>query len=115
MTDPHTIQSIDAAGRPQECDLIMKGGVTSGLVYPGAIATLSETFRLRNIGGTSAGAIGAVAAAAMEYGRGRAGTPRPGNAWPGCTKNWPSAPIGALPGLMPCSAAIRAPRRCLMR
>ena len=68
MTDPHTIQSIDAAGRPQECDLIMKGGVTSGLVYPGAIATLSETFRLRNIGGTSAGAIGAVAAAAMEYG-----------------------------------------------
>ena len=68
MTDPHTIQSIDAAGRHQECDLIMKGGVTSGLVYPGAIATLSETFRLRNIGGTSAGAIGAVAAAAMEYG-----------------------------------------------
>ncbi len=68
MTDPHTIQSIDAASRPQECDLIMKGGVTSGLVYPGAIATLSQTFRLRNIGGTSAGAIGAVAAAAMEYG-----------------------------------------------
>jgi predicted acylesterase/phospholipase RssA len=50
--------------RALECDLIMKGGVTSGLVYPGAIATLSETFRLRNIGGTSAGAIGAVAAAA---------------------------------------------------
>ncbi|WP_303782098.1 patatin-like phospholipase family protein [Sandarakinorhabdus limnophila] len=68
MTDPHTLQSIDAAGRHQECDLIMKGGVTSGLVYPGAIATLSETFRLRNIGGTSADAIGAVAAAAMEYG-----------------------------------------------
>lgn len=59
---------IDAAGRAQDCDLIMKGGVTSGLVYPGAIAALAQDFRLRNIGGTSAGAIGAVAAAAMEYG-----------------------------------------------
>ncbi|MEI6484751.1 MAG: hypothetical protein WCO11_00635 [Sphingomonadales bacterium] len=54
--------------RAQDCDLIMKGGVTSGLVYPGAIAELAKTYRLRSIGGTSAGAIGAVAAAAMEYG-----------------------------------------------
>jgi hypothetical protein len=46
----------------------MKGGVTSGLVYPGAIAALANQYRLRNIGGTSAGAIAAVAAAAMEYG-----------------------------------------------
>ncbi|WP_156255687.1 patatin-like phospholipase family protein [Sandarakinorhabdus oryzae] len=72
MTDPQAIPAItldgDAQGRALDCDLIMKGGVTSGLVYPGAIATLSETYRLRNIGGTSAGAIGAVAAAAMEYG-----------------------------------------------
>ena len=68
MTNPSNVQILDAAGRTQDCDLIMKGGVTSGLVYPGAIATLAETYRLRNIGGTSAGAIGAVAAAAMEYG-----------------------------------------------
>ena len=114
MTDPHTIQSIDAARRPQECDLIMKGGVTSGLVYPGAIATLSETFRLRNIGGTSAGAIGAVAAAAMEYGLRTGRNPKARERWPGCTKNWPSAPIRAPPGLMRCFAAIRAPRRCSM-
>lgn len=62
------IPKTDPLGRTLECDLIMKGGVTSGLVYPGAIYSLTETFRLRNIGGTSAGAIGATAAAAMEYG-----------------------------------------------
>lgn len=58
----------DALGRALDCDLIMKGGVTSGLVYPGAITALANQYRLRSIGGTSAGAIAAVAAAAMEYG-----------------------------------------------
>lgn len=52
-----------------ECDLIMKGGVTSGLVYPAAIAEIARSYRLRSIGGTSAGAIAAAAAAAMEFGR----------------------------------------------
>lgn len=52
-----------------ECDLIMRGGITSGIVYPSAIARLSEHFRLRSIGGTSAGAIAAAAAAAAECGR----------------------------------------------
>jgi hypothetical protein len=47
----------------------MKGGVTSGVVYPQAIATISEHYRFRKIGGTSAGAIGAVFAAAAEYRR----------------------------------------------
>ena len=46
----------------------MKGGVTSGIVYPGAIARIARDYRLRSIGGTSAGAIGAAAAAAMEFG-----------------------------------------------
>ncbi|MHC9418189.1 hypothetical protein ACYZX9_06300 [Sphingomonas citri] len=54
---------------PLECDLVMKGGVTSGVIYPGAIAAIAATYRLRAIGGTSAGAIGAAAAAAMEFGR----------------------------------------------
>lgn len=54
--------------RTLECDLIMKGGVTSGIVYPGAIARLAQDYRIRSIGGTSAGAIGAAAAAAMEHG-----------------------------------------------
>ena len=53
----------------KECDLIMKGGLTSGIVYPSAIKVLSNKYRLKNIGGASAGAIAAVAAAAAEYRR----------------------------------------------
>jgi predicted acylesterase/phospholipase RssA len=52
-----------------ECDLVMKGGVTSGTVYPRAIAHLSEYYRFCSIGGTSAGAIAAAATAAAEYRR----------------------------------------------
>lgn len=64
--------------RPElECDMIMKGGITSGVVYPGAINELSRTYRFRGIGGTSAGAIAAAGAAAAEYGRARGGMPRP--------------------------------------
>ncbi|MBV8687831.1 MAG: patatin-like phospholipase family protein [Alphaproteobacteria bacterium] len=52
-----------------ECDLVMKGGITSGIVYPGAIAEIAARYRIRSIGGTSAGAIAAAAAAGMEFGR----------------------------------------------
>ena len=52
------------------CDIVLKGGITSGVVYPLAIASLAEKYRFSNIGGTSAGAIAAAAAAAAEYGRG---------------------------------------------
>ncbi len=52
-----------------ECDIILKGGITSGIVYPSAISTLATHYRLRSIGGTSTGAIAAAAAAAAEYGR----------------------------------------------
>ncbi len=38
------------------CDVVMKGGITSGVVYPTAIAGLAQRYRLRNIGGASAGA-----------------------------------------------------------
>ena len=62
--------SEDAShGQAAECDVVMKGGITSGIVYPGAIARLASHYRLRSIGGTSAGAIAAAAAAAAEYGR----------------------------------------------
>lgn len=54
---------------PPECDLIMKGGITSGVVYPHAIGKIAEKYRLRSIGGTSAGAIAAAFAAAAEYRR----------------------------------------------
>lgn len=53
-------------------DVVMKGGITSGIVYPLALCELAREYRLRNIGGTSAGAIAASLAAAAEYGR-RAG------------------------------------------
>jgi hypothetical protein len=51
------------------CDLVMKGGITSGVIYPRLIHELSQRYRFKNIGGTSAGAIAAGACAAAEYGR----------------------------------------------
>jgi predicted acylesterase/phospholipase RssA len=51
------------------CGLVMKGGITSGVVYPLAVCELAKTYAFKNIGGTSAGAIAAAAAAAAEYGR----------------------------------------------
>jgi predicted acylesterase/phospholipase RssA len=47
----------------------MKGGVTSGVVYPAAILKLAEQCRFRSVGGASAGAIAAAATVAAEYGR----------------------------------------------
>jgi hypothetical protein len=51
-----------------ECDLVMKGGITSGVIYPRLVSELSKTYTFRNIGGTSAGAIAAGAAAAAQLG-----------------------------------------------
>ena len=51
------------------CDLVMKGGITSGVVYPRAISWLSHYYRFRGIGGTSTGAIAAAITAAAEYQR----------------------------------------------
>ncbi len=53
----------------KECDLIMKGGITSGIVYPPLVIKLSRKYRFRNVGGTSAGAIAAAVTAAAEHGR----------------------------------------------
>ncbi len=53
----------------QKCDLVMKGGITSGIVYPPIVLKLAETYQFCNIGGTSAGAIAAAVTAAAEYGR----------------------------------------------
>ena len=54
---------------PTVCDLIMKGGIASGVVYPGAIVELAEHYRFHSIGGSSAGAIAAAITAAAEYRR----------------------------------------------
>src|SRR5438128_2505985 len=51
------------------CDIVMKGGITSGVVYPQTVCTLARTYKLRNVGGTSAGAIAAAVAGAAELGR----------------------------------------------
>lgn len=58
------------------CDLVMKGGITSGVVYPKAIALLSRHYYFKSIGGTSAGAIAAVLTAAAEYQRRQTGSRR---------------------------------------
>lgn len=59
-----------------ECDIVMKGGITSGVVYPAAVCELAREFRFRSVGGTSAGAIAAAATAAAEAGRAGGGFPR---------------------------------------
>jgi predicted acylesterase/phospholipase RssA len=74
---PDTAASNDTLGQAHdveagaECDVIMKGGITSGVIYPLAICELATRYRLHNVGGTSAGAIAAAAAAAAERGRRR--------------------------------------------
>jgi hypothetical protein len=62
MTDPY-------AGEKLDCDIVMKGGITSGVVYPGAVKELAQRYRFRSIGGTSAGAIAAAIVAAAEHAR----------------------------------------------
>ena len=66
---PESYAQKQFTGAKPFCDVVMKGGVTSGVVYPLAIVELATRYRFRNIGGTSAGAIAAAVAAAAEYAR----------------------------------------------
>jgi hypothetical protein len=66
MTD--TGQGTVGGAPTKYCDIVMKGGITSGVVYPNAVLALSRRFRFKNIGGTSAGAIAAAATAAAARG-----------------------------------------------
>jgi predicted acylesterase/phospholipase RssA len=59
----------DAAPSDCYCDVVMKGGIASGIVYPLAVALLARHFRFHSIGGTSAGAVAAAVTAAAEYRR----------------------------------------------
>ncbi len=59
----------DTAPADRFCDLVMKGGITSGVVYPLAITELARHYRFKNIGGTSAGAVAAALTAAAEFRR----------------------------------------------
>lgn len=74
-TDPAHPEQLDL-GDPASyrdaglsCDLIMKGGITSGVVYPQATCRLATRYRLRRLGGASAGAIAAALGAAAEHHR----------------------------------------------
>ncbi|WP_186816503.1 patatin-like phospholipase family protein [Cellulomonas aerilata] len=66
-------RGLDDAQKEHYCrssaDVTMRGGTTSGVVYPLAVCEIARSFRLRNVGGASAGAIAAGMAAAAEVGR----------------------------------------------
>ncbi|KNZ30969.1 MAG: hypothetical protein AD742_19455 [Methylibium sp. NZG] len=51
------------------CDVVLHGGVASGVVYPWALLKLARHYRFKNIGGNSVGAMAAAMAAAAEFGR----------------------------------------------
>jgi hypothetical protein len=59
---------------PRFCDIVMKGGITSGIVYPAAVVEIAKSFSFKNVGGTSAGAIAASLTAAAERRRVAEGT-----------------------------------------
>ena len=61
---------------PDECDFVMKGGITSGVVYPPSVLRLQKRYRFRSIGGTSAGAIAAAVTGAAELARENGGFAR---------------------------------------
>lgn len=65
------IDKMNFSNPERECDLVMKGGITSGIVYPRIVLKLASEgkYRFRNVGGTSAGAIAAAMMAAAEFGR----------------------------------------------
>jgi predicted acylesterase/phospholipase RssA len=65
--------SYALASDASECDMVMKGGITSGVIYPRAVCRLATTHRFRRLGGASAGAIAASLAAAAEAGRSNGG------------------------------------------
>ena len=72
MTDLKTLRTYtdsDFAVPGKDCDIVMKGGITSGVGYPYAILEIARAYRFRSIGGTSAGAVAAAFAAAAEYSR----------------------------------------------
>ncbi|MFT3971078.1 MAG: patatin-like phospholipase family protein [Micropruina sp.] len=68
-TEPFTAEQQEYCRR--SLDVTMKGGTTSGVIYPLALCELARNFRFRNLGGASAGAIAASLAAAAELGRTR--------------------------------------------
>ena len=50
---PDFTASSFPARPPLECSIVMKGGITSGVVYPHAVCELASTYLLREVGGAS--------------------------------------------------------------
>lgn len=69
MSEPASRGSGEGFRASRYCDVVMKGGITSGILYPPAVCELARAYYFKSIGGTSAGAIAAAALAAAEYRR----------------------------------------------
>ena len=67
--EPTGQAKVEQATSLKYCDIVMKGGITSGVVYPGAVCELAKHYQFKSIGGASSGAIAAAATAAAELGR----------------------------------------------
>ncbi|MCG2595440.1 patatin-like phospholipase family protein [Ramlibacter sp. XY19] len=63
MNDP-----MDTPG-DRFCDIVMEGGITSGIIYASAVAEMAGHYRFKSIGGSSIGAFAAALTAAAEYRR----------------------------------------------
>jgi hypothetical protein len=85
-----------------QCDVVMKGGITSGVVCPEALSEIGASYRFRGVGGASAGAIGVAVGAAAEFGRSS-----------GASRGWRSFPVSSgTVGSLPCSSRKLPPGRC---
>lgn len=62
-------EGSEPAANDLTCDVVLKGGVTSGVVFPSFLAELSRVYKFKSLGGTSAGAIGAAGGAIAELAR----------------------------------------------
>jgi predicted acylesterase/phospholipase RssA len=70
MAQEGSLPGFDDRTQPDRyCDLVLTGGVTSAVAYPGVIHGLAQVYRLNAIGGSSSGAGSAALAAAAEYRR----------------------------------------------
>jgi hypothetical protein len=77
---------LQLAPPPDQCNLVLKGGITSGVIYPRALGALAERYTFRSIGGASVGAVAAAAAAAAEYSRQHFKTEAPTQGFEGLEK-----------------------------
>ncbi|MGY0196784.1 hypothetical protein ACWA7J_17085 [Leptothrix sp. BB-4] len=71
VNPPAALPPAPLAPPPEDrfCDLVLTGGVTSGVVYPPAVCEIARHYRFHSLGGTSVGAIAAAIAASAEYQR----------------------------------------------